>query len=58
MRKHPAEHGVLVHIREIARMKGVVVIHRCHRARHADDVSMFGELIAIDKVLAAGLANW
>ena len=52
MRKHAAEHGVLVHIREIARMKGVVVIHRCHRARHADDVSMFGELIAIDKV------NW
>jgi hypothetical protein len=58
MRKHPAEHGVLVHIGEIARMKGVAVIHRCHRARHADGVSMFSELIAIDKVLAAGLVNW
>jgi len=27
MRKHAAEHGVLVHIGEIARMKGVAVIH-------------------------------
>jgi hypothetical protein len=27
MRKHPAEHGVLVHIGEIARMKGVAVIN-------------------------------
>ena len=49
---------MLVHVGKIAGMKRMLIIHRCNRARHAGDASRFGELIAIDKVLAAGLANW
>jgi hypothetical protein len=56
MCEHADQHGMLVHIGEIARMEGVAVVHRRDRARSVNGAATFGEPIAIDKVLAARLA--
>ena len=57
MREHPAEHGVLVHVGEVAGMEGVAVVHGRGRMRRVSIARLRSELSAID-VLAAGFANW